>query len=111
MVLTGSKAAVDAARLFASGMRQAGIPDEVVALLDELFTVVLDGRNSQVTHGVEEVLGRPARDFSDLCPRHRGDRRLEGLGRRGSHRPKTKNQARLEAGRTALPCFLFDRGP
>jgi uncharacterized protein YbjT (DUF2867 family) len=50
---------------FASGMRQAGIPDDVVALLDELFTVVLDGRNSQVMHGVEEVLGRPAREFSD----------------------------------------------
>jgi uncharacterized protein YbjT (DUF2867 family) len=50
---------------FAAGMRQAGVPDDVVALLDELFTVVLDGRNSQVMHGVEEALGRPARDFSD----------------------------------------------
>ena len=39
----------------------------VVALLDELFTVVLDGRNSQVMHGVEDALGRPARDFSDYA--------------------------------------------
>ncbi|WP_407157477.1 NmrA family NAD(P)-binding protein [Bradyrhizobium sp. STM 3557] len=49
---------------FAAGMRQAGVPEEVVALLDELFTVVLDGRNSRISHGVEEALGRPARDFS-----------------------------------------------
>jgi len=27
--------------------------------------VVLDGRNSRVMYGVEEALGRPARDFSD----------------------------------------------
>jgi uncharacterized protein YbjT (DUF2867 family) len=50
---------------FAAGMQQAGIPYDVVALLDELFTVVLDGRNSRVTHGVVDALGRPARDFSD----------------------------------------------
>ena len=50
---------------FAVGMRRAGVPDDVVALLAELFTVVLDGRNSPMTHGVEDALGRPARDFSD----------------------------------------------
>jgi uncharacterized protein YbjT (DUF2867 family) len=49
---------------FAAGMRQAGVPDDVISLLDELFTVVLDGRNSQVMHGVEEALGRPACDFA-----------------------------------------------
>jgi uncharacterized protein YbjT (DUF2867 family) len=52
---------------FAAGMRQAGVPDDVTALLDELFTVVLDGRNSPVMHSVEEALGRPARDFSDYA--------------------------------------------
>ena len=52
---------------FAAGMQQAGVPNDVVALLDELFTVVLDGRNSQVMHGVEDALGRPARDFSDYA--------------------------------------------
>jgi uncharacterized protein YbjT (DUF2867 family) len=52
---------------FATGMQQAGVTDDVVALLDELFTVVLDGRNSQVMHGVEDALGRPARDFSDYA--------------------------------------------
>ncbi len=50
---------------FATGLRQAGVPEDVVGLLDELFAVVLDGRNSRVMHGVEEALGRPARDFSD----------------------------------------------
>jgi uncharacterized protein YbjT (DUF2867 family) len=52
---------------FASGLRQAGVPDDITALLDDLFTVVLDGRNSRVMSGVEEALGRPARDFSDYA--------------------------------------------
>jgi hypothetical protein len=30
-------------------------------------TVVLDGWNSPVTHGVDDALGRPARDFSDYA--------------------------------------------
>jgi hypothetical protein len=48
-------------------MRQAEVPDDIIALLDELFTVVLDGRNVEVAHGVEEALGRPARDFADYA--------------------------------------------
>jgi uncharacterized protein YbjT (DUF2867 family) len=52
---------------FAAGLRQADVPADIVALLDELFAVVLDGRNEQVAHGVEEALGRPARDFSDYA--------------------------------------------
>jgi uncharacterized protein YbjT (DUF2867 family) len=44
--------------------QRAYVPEEIVQLLHELFTVVMDGRNTQVMHGVEEVLGRPARDFS-----------------------------------------------
>ena len=49
---------------FAASMRPF-VPEEIVHLLHELFTVVLDGRNSEVAHGVEQALGRPARDFSD----------------------------------------------
>lgn len=49
---------------FTAGMRGAA-PDDVIDLLQELFTVVLDGRNSKVMYGVQEALGRPARDFSD----------------------------------------------
>ncbi|MDE5458617.1 NAD(P)H-binding protein [Bradyrhizobium sp. CSA112] len=53
---------------FAAGMRPHA-PTEVVELLLELFAVVLDGRNSDVAHGVEQALGRPARDFSDYARR------------------------------------------
>jgi uncharacterized protein YbjT (DUF2867 family) len=42
------------------------VPEDIVQLLHELFTVVLDGRNTQVMHGVEEALGRPPRDFSEF---------------------------------------------
>ncbi|TKT71040.1 NmrA family transcriptional regulator [Afipia massiliensis] len=49
---------------FTARMRGAA-PDDVIDLLHELFTVVLDGRNSSVAYGVQEALGRPARDFSD----------------------------------------------
>ncbi|MFY9351691.1 MAG: NmrA family NAD(P)-binding protein [Sphingobium sp.] len=49
----------------AAGMRQAGLPEEVVALLSELFGTVLDGRNSDVMPGVQDALGRPPRSFSD----------------------------------------------
>ena len=52
---------------FAAGMRRADVPADIIALLDELFTVVLDGRNEEVAHGVEEALGRPARDFADYA--------------------------------------------
>jgi uncharacterized protein YbjT (DUF2867 family) len=53
---------------FADGMRPH-VPEEYIALLLELFSVVLDGRNSDVAHGVEQALGRPARDFSDYARR------------------------------------------
>lgn len=53
---------------FVTSMR-AYAPEDIVQLLNELFTVVLDGRNSAVTHGVQEALGRPARDFSDYVRR------------------------------------------
>jgi uncharacterized protein YbjT (DUF2867 family) len=48
---------------------KAYVPEDIVQLLNELFTVVLDGRNTQVMHGVEEALGRPARDFRDYVRR------------------------------------------
>ncbi|MFA6115801.1 MAG: NmrA family NAD(P)-binding protein [Sphingomonas sp.] len=52
---------------FAAGMRGAGVPDDIIHLLDELFTVTLDGRNCAVQHGVMEALGRPAKDFADYA--------------------------------------------
>jgi len=51
---------------FVAGMRPY-VPEDIVQLLHELFTVVLDGRNARVMRGVEAALGRPARDFSDYA--------------------------------------------
>ena len=50
---------------FLSGLRDQGLPEEMLWLMRELFTVVFDGRNSNPTTGVEEALGRPATDFSE----------------------------------------------
>jgi uncharacterized protein YbjT (DUF2867 family) len=44
-------------------LREQGIPEDYQWLLRELFTVLFDGRNSQVMSGVEDALGRPATDF------------------------------------------------
>jgi len=55
------------AEAFVGGLREAGLPEELIGLLDELFSVVLDGRNSAVAHGVEQALGRPPRDFADYA--------------------------------------------
>lgn len=43
----------------------AEVPQEYISLLTYLFTEVLDGRNANITHGVEEALGRKPKDFSD----------------------------------------------
>ena len=48
---------------FLGALRVQGQSDEVLWLMNELFTVVFDGRNSVPTHGVEEALGRQPTDF------------------------------------------------
>ncbi len=48
---------------YINALREEGAPEDLQWLLHELFTVVFDGRNSQVMSGVEEALGRPATDF------------------------------------------------
>lgn len=50
---------------FSDALQDQGMPEEMLWLMNELFTVVLDGRNSQPSSGVEEALGRPATDFSE----------------------------------------------
>jgi uncharacterized protein YbjT (DUF2867 family) len=52
---------------FVAGAGESGAPEEVVWLLDYLFSTVLDGRNARLADGVERALGRPARDFSDYA--------------------------------------------
>ncbi|MGW1775819.1 NmrA family NAD(P)-binding protein [Streptomyces sp. NPDC002104] len=44
-------------------LRENGLPDEFA----DLFTLILDGRNAHLVDGVEEVLGRKPRDFSDFA--------------------------------------------
>lgn len=50
---------------FIDGLRDQGAPEPLQWLMRELFTVVLDGRNSNPASGVEEVLGRPATSFNE----------------------------------------------
>jgi uncharacterized protein YbjT (DUF2867 family) len=50
---------------FRAGIVEAGLPDNLIWLLDELFIRILDGRNEYLTDGVQRALGRPPRDFSD----------------------------------------------
>jgi uncharacterized protein YbjT (DUF2867 family) len=44
--------------------RDAGVPDDALALMTYLFTTVLDGRNSAPADGVRRALGRPPADVS-----------------------------------------------
>jgi len=48
---------------YINALREQGAPEDFQWLLHELFTVVFDGRNSNVVSGVEEALGRPPTDF------------------------------------------------
>ena len=50
---------------FLNALRDQGLPEGMLWLMRELFTVVFDGRNSTPTTGVEDALGRPATDFSE----------------------------------------------
>jgi uncharacterized protein YbjT (DUF2867 family) len=52
---------------FMAGLAEQGAPPDVTALLAFLFGEVLDGRNENVTDGVREALGRPARDFREFA--------------------------------------------
>ena len=48
-------------------MIESQVPDDLVKMLTELFTEVLDGHNAYLTDGVQRALGRPPRDFSDYA--------------------------------------------
>ncbi|GLZ05685.1 NmrA family transcriptional regulator [Actinomadura sp. NBRC 104412] len=52
---------------FAAGLAAQDVPADVIDLLTYLFATVLDGRNAYVCDGVRQVLGRPARDFTDYA--------------------------------------------
>ncbi|WP_103501510.1 MULTISPECIES: NmrA family NAD(P)-binding protein [Streptomyces] len=48
---------------YRSALRELGEPEEFA----DLFTLILDGRNASLVHGVEEALGRKPRDFADFA--------------------------------------------
>jgi len=50
---------------FLQSLRNQGLPENMLWLMNELFTVVFDGRNSSPSAGVEQALGRAPTDFSD----------------------------------------------
>ncbi len=49
---------------FMDALKNQGLPDDMIWLIDYLFSTVLDGRNQSVTDGVERALGRKPRDFA-----------------------------------------------
>jgi len=57
------------AELFAQGIEESGIPEEIAWLLNYLFETVLDGRNAYVGDGVQRALGRAPADFSAFARR------------------------------------------
>ena len=52
---------------YAEALAAEGVPADVIELLTYLFTTVLDGRNAHLGDGIQQVLGRPARDFADYA--------------------------------------------
>jgi uncharacterized protein YbjT (DUF2867 family) len=49
---------------FATALLDEHVPEDLVRLMVDLFTVTLDGRNAYVTDGVRRALGREPRDFA-----------------------------------------------
>lgn len=52
---------------FVGQVRDSGAPEEVVWIMDYLFSTVLDGRNSYVSDGVQRALGRAPKDFIEYA--------------------------------------------
>ena len=49
-------------------MEAAGVPKDVIWLFNYLFTEVLGNeKNQEITHDVEKVLGRKAKDFTQFA--------------------------------------------
>ena len=54
---------------YREALEQEQLPPQLIDLVLYLFTTVLDGRNTPVADGVQQALGRPARDFSEYVRR------------------------------------------
>ncbi|MFF0505434.1 NmrA family NAD(P)-binding protein [Streptomyces fimicarius] len=48
---------------YRAALRELGEPEEFA----DLFTLIVDGRNASVVHGVREALGREPKDFADYA--------------------------------------------
>lgn len=51
--------------VYTQALREMGQPEDVIWLIEYLFTTVLDGRNESVSDGVQRALGRESRSFTD----------------------------------------------
>jgi uncharacterized protein YbjT (DUF2867 family) len=52
---------------FVADLKAQQLPQDLQDLYTELFTEVLDGRNTHTANGVQQVLGRAPRDFSQYA--------------------------------------------
>jgi uncharacterized protein YbjT (DUF2867 family) len=52
---------------YTSMLRQYQVPEDFIWLANYLFSEVLDGRNASVTHDIEKLLGRKAKDFTEYA--------------------------------------------
>lgn len=50
---------------YVAELKNMGQPEAIQWLINELFTVVFDGRNTQTCDGVAQALGRPATSFEE----------------------------------------------
>lgn len=48
-------------------MSEASVPQDTIALIQYLFTEVLDGRNASLTDGIQRALGREPRSFQEYA--------------------------------------------
>ncbi|MFF4349592.1 NAD(P)H-binding protein [Streptomyces sp. NPDC001530] len=55
------------ARQYGDSLAGFGVPPEEVEFLVDLFESLLDGRNSYLSDGVQQILGRAPRDFTDFA--------------------------------------------
>jgi len=53
-------------KAYASVLKEYGLPKDLILLIKYLFTEVLDGRNANLTDGVQQALGRKPTDFSEF---------------------------------------------
>jgi uncharacterized protein YbjT (DUF2867 family) len=56
---------------YVAAATEDGLPPDVAGLLGYLFGEVLDGRNAWVGDGVQQALGRPAKDFATFARENR----------------------------------------